>query len=654
MNRKTLQKPMAMALALTMVCGLGGIRAFADETEPVVANDVGTEEQMNVAVEGSIVASGDRTQFGALADATKGGDVSLDVEKDVSVSADGNAHGAEVYAINEDSEAIMTIGGDLTSTSEGGEAVGAETFAIDGGTASLTVGGDAEVTGGSVSAISVNSNQEGSEAKTEVKGNVMATVVAGSGSVVQGARVGAENGGASELVIGGNLTAVEVSENHNSMAYGVRVQTIEGTSDVSIGGDVTVSGDVAVGVIADAGYYHVADEKTQTVDTVVVGNSSINMDIGGDIKVTGDNPTCGFGSSNYGEESKIQATVGGSILVETEDKNGIANGAIMEVHGAETSLTVEGDIIASGESGNGIWTDLHSYEGTEGLAIVQVGGNVSGQDTGLFVTLYGEDDSSEANVTVEGTLSAKSENGTAVVVSENVTPDNLKLTVWKIDLDKDGNAVTQLTDWTRNGKPITESTEVSKAIEENIEYIIKVEPTQADLFAGTQATAREGENVAIKLTVPAGYKLNGAFTDEGKSVELLKDSNGNYYVVVPRGGGIYLSAKLEALPVETQATSLSTEYGRTETVSLVNGCCVLTLSARQRSFTFIRSTLEQHAKKNDILVIRTDEGSYNQSISELLSLNEKAVNFRFELTDEAVEIYLDGQMMKTVGLTAFV
>ena len=53
-------------------------------------------------------------------------------------------------------------------------------------------------------------------------------------------------------------------------------------------------------------------------------------------------------------------------------------------------------------------------------------------------------------------------------------------------------------------------------------------------------------------------------------------------------------------------------------------------------------------------MIRTDEGSYNQSISELLSLNEKAVNFRFELTDEAVEIYLDGQMMKTVGLTAFV
>ena len=115
-----MKKVFAGVLCAAMLVSSLGMSAFADETEPVVANDVGTEEQMNVAVEGSIVASGDRTQFGALADATKGGDVSLDVEKDVSVSADGNAHGAEVYAINEDSEAIMTIGGDLTSTSEGG------------------------------------------------------------------------------------------------------------------------------------------------------------------------------------------------------------------------------------------------------------------------------------------------------------------------------------------------------------------------------------------------------------------------------------------------------------------------------------------------------------------------------------------------------
>jgi hypothetical protein len=622
MNRKTLQKPMAMALALTMVCGLGGIRAFADETEPVVANDVGAEERMNVTVDGSVVVSEDQVRYAVLANAVQGGDVSLDVEGDVSANAGSNAYGARVYAHNADSSSSMTIGGDLTAAAEYGSSKGTEVFAADGGTASLEVGGD-------VTAVST-----------------------GSSSISQGVYVEADNGGSSSLAIGGNLTSSAGSDNDYTTAYGARVQTIEGSVELSVGGDLTTSGGVSVGVIADAGHYHVADEKTQTVDTIIVGNSNINIDIGGDIKVSGEDPACGFGSANYGEDSKIQASVGGSILVEAEEKNSRANGAIMEVHGAETTLTVKGDIIASGDSGNGIWTDLHSYEGTEGLVTVQVDGDVSGQDTGLFVTLYGDNDSSAANVTVEGTLSAKSENGTAVVVSENVTPDNLKLTVWKVDLDKDGNAVTQLTDWTTNGKPITESTEVSKAIEANIEYIIKVEPTQADLFSGTQATAKEGENVAVKLTVPDGYKLNGAFTDEGKSVELLKDSDGNYYVVVPRGGGIYLSAKLEALPAETQAVSIS--YGNVGGVTMENGCYVLTLTARQPSFTFLRSTLEHHAAQNDRLVIKTEKGSCSQSISELLNLNEKAVNFRFTLTDEAVEIYLDGQMLKTIGMTDFV
>ena len=73
-----------------------------------------------------------------------------------------------------------------------------------------------------------------------------------------------------------------------------------------------------------------------------------------------------------------------------------------------------------------------------------------------------------------------------------------------------------------------------------------------------------------------------------------------------------------------------------------------------RSFTFIRNTLEQLAKKNDVLVIHTEKGSCNLPIAELLNLNEKAVNFRFALTDEAVEIYLDGQLMKTIGLCDFV
>ena len=662
MYNKSFRKPMAMLLTLTMVGGLGGITALADETgqasvtAEVCVSDANPELETEKTVEGSVIVEKEDGQaIAAVADATQGGDVSLEITEDVSAKSDGYSHAVEVYALNEDSTAEMTIGGDVTSTSDYGRVVGTETFAAGGGTASLTVGGDVTATGGQVyghsfvigGGVGVGSQGEGSSAKTEVMGNVTAEATSMGGNA-RGAGIDTSGGGSSELTIGGDLTVSADKEMTHTNAHGADVRATEGSSSLVVGGDVTSSGDVAVGIMANAGYYQTFDSQNQTADTVVTGNGVVNIDIGGDVRAEGGNPACGIAGTAYGEGTSISASVGGSIVAEAEDSSALANGAILEIHGAEVTLNVEEDVLASGKRGNGIWIEMHSCEETAGTATVQVGGDVSGQDSGLYVTLYGENDPSDANVTVEGALSAKSENGTAVLVTENVTPDNLKLTVWKIDLDKDGNAVKQTTDWTSDGKPITASTEVSKAIEANIEYIIKVEPTQTDLFAGTQATAKEGENVTVRLNVPAGYKLNGAFTDEGKSVELLKDSSGNYYVVVPRGGGIYLSARLEALPAETQAVSVS--YGNAGGVTLENGAFVLTLNARQPSFTFLRSTLEQHARQNDTLIIRTDRGSGSVSISELLGLNEKAVNFRFALAEKAVEIYLDGQMMKTIGL----
>lgn len=42
--------------------------------------------------------------------------------------------------------------------------------------------------------------------------------------------------------------------------------------------------------------------------------------------------------------------------------------------------------------------------------------------------------------------------------------------------------------------------------------------------------------------------MTGAYNGQGEKVDLLKDANGNYYVEVPKGGAVYLSAKLEAIP----------------------------------------------------------------------------------------------------------
>lgn len=95
-------------------------------------------------------------------------------------------------------------------------------------------------------------------------------------------------------------------------------------------------------------------------------------------------------------------------------------------------------------------------------------------------------------------------------------------------------------------------TDDSKKVETGIRYIIKIEPSQEKLInlEGTEKshgynTAKEGETVTLKISVPDGYKLVGAYNGDGDKVPLKKDDQGNYYVVVPKAGGVYLSAEFE-------------------------------------------------------------------------------------------------------------
>ena len=72
---------------------------------------------------------------------------------------------------------------------------------------------------------------------------------------------------------------------------------------------------------------------------------------------------------------------------------------------------------------------------------------------------------------------------------------------------------------------------------------------------------------------------------------------------------------------------------------IVDGKYLLTLTTRVRTMTFVRGTLERFARLNDAFLIKTPYGLCEISLSEILNFNEKAVNFRFDLTDEALEIY---------------
>ena len=137
-----------------------------------------------------------------------------------------------------------------------------------------------------------------------------------------------------------------------------------------------------------------------------------------------------------------------------------------------------------------------------------------------------------------------------IQLQDKITSDNLDITVWKIDPSKIGAedhvvAEKNSGEWT--------STATSKEVEANIHYIIKIEPSQENIFTldgatehqGYKYTAKQGENVAVKVNVPGGYQLTGAYGYDGGKLPLKIDPNtGDYYVIMPMGGGILLRADL--------------------------------------------------------------------------------------------------------------
>ena len=91
-------------------------------------------------------------------------------------------------------------------------------------------------------------------------------------------------------------------------------------------------------------------------------------------------------------------------------------------------------------------------------------------------------------------------------------------------------------------------------LKKEIQYIIRVNaesrkisyPLRERRNVRASRSPKSGETVTSwKLDIPYGYEISEAYGDVGQQVKLLKDANGNYYLVVPRGGAVELSVKLK-------------------------------------------------------------------------------------------------------------
>ncbi|MER2235284.1 MAG: hypothetical protein ABS901_02975 [Candidatus Limivicinus sp.] len=461
--------------------------------------------------------------------------------------------------------------------------------------------------------------------------------------------------GVNDLLVVGNASSVAATATDDVTSFGVGAISI-GKTSVS----VTAEGNVAAETdIVATGARVRADD-----------GGSAAVTVGGDLTAIATEETASGAELKANDGGETTLTVNGQLTADGEEK-AIGVDAQASGEGAEIDAAVTEGIAAAGPFSVG--ASLTAIE--DAAVILQVGdqntdADLVGGTYGLVLSTVGQNEEETAAGTVQALVTGTISGGDAsIVLTEGTTTENVMLTVWAIDLNAEGQAVLEGS-YDDQGKLSTEYTDNTRAFEEKqVFYIIKVEQPAAGATLtavkqdGSALDKRDGFEVAnesdivlMKVDLQEGYRLTGAFSDLGQSVEMLQDAAGNYYVVVPKGGAVYLSATLENMNIfvmpmmSNDTTSSATGQMATVKMDSARGCYVLTLTARDPSMTFLRQTLTNFMKLSDLLFVRTEKGEAEFSLSEILSYNEKAVNFRFTLTDEVVEIFANGELAQRIEL----
>ena len=350
----------------------------------------------------------------------------------------------------------------------------------------------------------------------------------------------------------------------NVSAVGVYTEVIGGDANVRVGGSVSAKSPTGDATGIDAVVNQDTPEGT-ILKTDITVKGSVNAE-------TPKGNAVGIETKNlYGNSDVTNVTVNKDVNVKNSADDRTSYGIHSDMSGEQSNTTIDigGNINVNGKPGSaGMVFDYDEskvYEDPPSSKVnVRVKGDVNSNQLGIIV-----DDvaNGKVDVVIEGTLSA--DNGPAVVINKEAS-DDFTLTAWRVDAPKD--LVMENTGTVK--EPKLENTKVSQLAENKIQYIIKVEPTQAGSITLDNTTikyftdangnitkydtAREGEKVAVKLAIPDGYSLYGVYRDDDQRLPLNVDSNGNYYLVVPRGGGVIISMTLVKDEPDPEPTTTAT------------------------------------------------------------------------------------------------
>ena len=576
---------------------------------------------------------------------TVGGDV------EIKIGDSGSANGIQTWA--EGGSATITVTGDVSAeavagspTPDGDYFAGATAVAGRSGpegTSIVTVEGDAvaeaENEKGRAAAVAVYADAAAAGASTTV--HVTGDAVASSKGLQEegweetctlAVEAVAENGGTVSVTVDGKASAAATEPTLVAQAvYAEAVSdpeyNIDGTRvDITVGdgaeGQVYVlasKGDSTAKVtIEEGGVTSVSGQDGAVFALSDDGN--VQLSIGGEITATDSETLPGEAigvSLVTKEEGTLSAELDGDITAtvinETEDSS--ATGLLVTNEGGTLEVTVSGDITASGAEEN-IGIDIQA---------------AAGQKTDILV---------------DGTVTA-SDAAVVLVTPETQIGENVTLTVWELVPNENGVVVTR-TDEGKGGQPVED-----EAAEKAVQYIIRIRQDQQDLISAEGTTsykdhqvAHEGDTITLKLNIPSGCEITGAFGDVDQLVLLSKDADGNYFLTVPRGGAVELSVTMKDLRLAAAGTPEKKESSSVLSVKDTTGTVRLSFrkDGTYQAVFAGRTETGTYGPKGGALVLVSSNGAEMTVDGDrrliYTSVNEPEKAFEFLFTETELETLL--------------
>lgn len=449
------------------------------------------------------------------------------------------------------------------------------------GDTQIEVDGNVSVAGDGETAVSTSDN-----ATVSVKGDVS---VNGSGTT------GVESTGNSSAKVSGDITAEGATFTLGIKAGNGASVTVDGavkangrgavgvnSEGEAVAGDVLVNGADSTGVLASNNGRITINNDVKVVEsnrkTDSVSVSGVETMTNGKVNVKGNVEVDGIGSIGI-KSAQGEVTVNGNVKASGTPRNELdaetvgisAEGSKVSIKGNVTSDGKGIHIIQSGGGFNSIVDVKGNVTGSSGVVInngsdVTVGGDVTATGgTGLDITL--KDATGRGKINLE-TLNVTKEGETGILLDvrnrNNIQDINEliqampEVNLFEINVKQgdyfginDGTAGDTI-----SGTSISKKEAADKILKEKVKYSFRTENTSNATISLDQKEATEGTTVKFYVKAVEGYQVKGVSAGKARVID---NGDGSYSIIVPRGGGVNISAIIEAImkeqPSEQSASS---------------------------------------------------------------------------------------------------